>query len=241
MNVDVTVVLNCHNEGRLVHATVRSIEAAIFEAEKVGLNIEWIVAQDKPSTDLLDYFKLQRPAKATLAAFDFGDPGLARNASAEMAQGKYVTFIDGDDLISSNWISGAHHFLTNFPKKCVVRSEWKIYFEGLNLFIRNIDQESLEFSLPVLMEFCDWNSLSFAERSTYLEVPFQKTDRLNGFGFEDNTWSCDTVAAGYVNKVLPRTIHAIRIKSWKTSQHATNLTANCVALPSKLFNFAWQS
>jgi glycosyltransferase involved in cell wall biosynthesis len=240
MSIDVTIILNCHDEGRLVHATVRSIQAAIAEAEKANLQVEWLVAQDNPSKDLLHYFDQHKLSTARFVVLNCEDPGLARNAAIAIAQGKYVTLIDGDDLISSNWIAAAHHFSTNFPKRSIVRSEWKIYFEGLDLYIRNIDQESLEFSLPVLLEYCDWNSLAFAERETYLQIPFQATDRVNGFGFEDNTWSCDTVAAGFVNKVLPRTIHGIRVKTWKPSQHAMNLSDSRLALPSKLFDLAFQ-
>jgi glycosyltransferase involved in cell wall biosynthesis len=240
MATDITVVLNCHNEGRLVHATVQSIQNAILEAETVGLKVDWLIAQDSPSEDLLEYFDQAKILRAQMLRLSCSDPGLARNAAVAAAQSKYITFIDGDDLISSNWLAAAHHFSENFPKRSIVRSEWKIYFEGMNLYIRNIDQESLEFSLPVLLEYCDWNSLAFAERETYLAVPFLKTDRINGFGFEDNTWSCDTVAAGFVNKVLPGTIHAIRVKTWKKSQHASNVADSRLALPSKLFQIVYQ-
>jgi glycosyltransferase involved in cell wall biosynthesis len=241
MAADITVVLNCHNEGRLVHATVRSVAAAIEKAESVGLEVEWLIVQDNASPDLLSYFDTNLPPAAKVMQVSLGDPGLARNAAAQAATGKYLTFVDGDDLFSSDWLARAHHFVQHFPKKCVVRSEWKIYFEGDNLFIRNVDQESLDFSLGTFMEHCDWNSFAFAERETYLRIPFQATDRVNGFGFEDNAWSCEIVAAGILNKVLPGTIHAIRIKTWKSSQNAGSLAEGCMVLPNSLFNVAYQN
>jgi glycosyltransferase involved in cell wall biosynthesis len=241
MDSDITVILNCHSEGRLTHATTQSISAAIERAESAGLKVEWLIVQDNASPDLKQYFDRYLPAKAQLLPVSCGDPGIARNLAAQAARGKYLTYIDGDDLFSSNWLVGAHHFITHYPRKCVVRTEWKIYFEGDNLFIRNTDQESLGFSIGTLLEFCDWNPVAFAERETFLSVPYKKTDHQNGFGFEDNTWACDIIAAGFVNKVLPGTIHALRVKTWKVSQQATNVANGCLAIPSSLYDMAYQS
>jgi hypothetical protein len=118
--------------------------------------------------------------------------------------------------------------------------ELRVTFEKETFFTRNVDQESAEFCRDSLMEHNYWNPSAFALRQTYLEHPFCALDLENGLGYEDWYWNCETVAAGYVHKVVPETIHGLRYKSWKGSLTVKTVSQNCVLTPNSLFALAYQ-
>ena len=55
-DIDISVIVTAHNEGRLVHQTMRSILQAIDKAENTGIMCEIIAVLDKPTSETLQYF-----------------------------------------------------------------------------------------------------------------------------------------------------------------------------------------
>lgn len=240
MKPDISVIVVAHAEGRLIHATVQSVESAIARAHRDGLAIEWLFVLDRPTEDLVKYLHDRQPLRSSVIELNCGDLGLARNAGAQATQGKYISFIDGDDIWGSNWLVAAFEFAKRFENRCVLHPELRVTFEKETFFTRNVDQESAEFCRDSLMEHNYWNPSAFALRQTYLQHPFCALDLENGLGYEDWYWNCETVAAGYVHKVVPETIHGLRYKSWKGSLTVKTVSQNCVLTPNSLFALAYQ-
>ncbi len=48
--------------------------------------------------------KFVRHRRVRLVENCFRDPGKSRNCITQMAKGEYIVFVDGDDLISPNYI-----------------------------------------------------------------------------------------------------------------------------------------
>ena len=101
---DLTAVITTHNEGLVAHKTMRSVLSAIEEVKKAGYSYEIIVHIDNGDEETKKYFKRYEGRKdIRIIENKFGDAGPSRNFAATKARGKYVAFLDGDDLISANW------------------------------------------------------------------------------------------------------------------------------------------
>jgi len=231
---DVSLIINAHKEGRLLHPTMKSAMAAVSCAQANNLNIELIVVVDTPDPETRDFCKTRLPEQTRLIEVAHRDPGLARNAGVFAASGSYIAFLDGDDLIGENWLHRAYEQIVAEQKQVVLHPNYVIYFEGDNAVWKLIDQDSLTFE-TTLLEHNLWPSASMGRRDTFLDVPFRATDLKNGFGYEDWLFNCDSIARGIIHRTVADTVLCIRKKSNAASQNAQAIGNNCVIAESELF------
>src|SRR4051812_29805995 len=102
---DVSVAINLHAEGRLAHATARSVKRAIDAAQVVGLSVEVMAVLDNPDSATVDYVDRVLPGVLSglplrVLRVENGDAGLSRNDAANAARSPLIAFIDGDNLMS---------------------------------------------------------------------------------------------------------------------------------------------
>ena len=96
MNPLVSIIMPCYQNGPTVEASVRSVQAQTFE--------QWeLIAVDDGSTDdtgaRLDALAAQERRMRVLHTRN-GGVSAARNAGMEMARGKWLFFLDADDLLT---------------------------------------------------------------------------------------------------------------------------------------------
>ena len=102
--IDLTAAITVHDEGLVAHKTMRSVFEALNKLKEVGYTYEIIVHIDKGDEATVKYFERYKDNKnIRIFKNNFGDTGPSRNFVVENALGKYVAFLDGDDLISGNW------------------------------------------------------------------------------------------------------------------------------------------
>jgi glycosyltransferase involved in cell wall biosynthesis len=170
--VDVSVVVTAHREGRLLHRTLRSVWRSLGRASARDISAELIIVVDKPDDATLEYLETVH-GRAVVEHTQFGDPGQARNHGARIAAGRYVAFLDGDDLMGSDWISGAFHYAESIREECVYYPEYVIQFEGVNAFLHRPGTTDPGFRATSLLEANCWNSVHFlAPRALLLSYPF---------------------------------------------------------------------
>jgi hypothetical protein len=237
---DVTVIINCNSEGRLLHPTMKSVGEAVSCAEANGITVEWLIAANNPTSDLKSYLAENAPESALITELDESHLGAARNQSIELANGKWIALVDGAHLWSENWLISAIR-KADLSDKSIMHAEVKVFFEKEVFFARNVDQESTEFSTEALFEHNYWNASSFALKSTYQKVPFICDSREARPEFIDWHWSCETVAAGMLHKVVPETIHAIRLDTWKTSNPAVPDIKHSGTIATSLFDMGFKT
>jgi hypothetical protein len=164
---------------------------------------------------------------------DFGDLGLARNHGARVATGEFLCFLDGDDLMSSNWLVDAYD-VARRHERAIVHPRFNIIFGcGEDHIYEHIPSTHADFDKRRLVFANYWLSPSFSRRTTYLEVPYSKNELEGGFGFEDWKWNCDTIHAGYQHLVAENSIHLIRRR--QSSLRLRSLAARCLMTPSPRF------
>lgn len=233
---DISCVLTVHAEGLLLHHTVRAVDRAARYAEERGLSIEVIVVMDRATPDTRLYINTSSilGARTRLISTDFGDPGLARNTAIEGARGDKVAILDGDDLISENWLHRAHEVSQTDPRY-VVHPELEVFFDRETLLRRVPDQRAKDFDGSNLVIENYWSALSLARREAFQQAPYVETPQGSGFGYEDWHWNCEVMAMGWIHTVAAGTSHFIR-KKQSGSRNAAGAERNLLVRHSSLFD-----
>jgi glycosyltransferase involved in cell wall biosynthesis len=241
MAIDISVITNCHNEGELLSSTIGSLSIAIKNAKRAELKVEWIFVFDNIDEITQSTFQNCAPESVKICNTEFGDPGLARNAGIEASGGKFITLIDGDDLVSPNWLVEAHDLaIKQANDRVIFHPGSYIYFGETNLMRVACNSDNPNLSYTAMFEQIVWLITSFGRREIYLQYPFQQCDLDNGLAYEDTQWYCNTIAAGIRHILVPNTFFCYRVKSKDKSRNEISKAASCIMGPSKLFALPFQ-
>jgi glycosyltransferase involved in cell wall biosynthesis len=213
MTKDISCVLALHAEGVIAHKTLKSITRATECAQQFGLSVEFVIVLDQATRETRHYLEtspIVGPVSKVITA-DFGDLGLTRNWGIENSDGEYVAILDGDDLISENWLLRAHQ-LNRVDDRYIIHPEVSVVFDQKTLLMYHPDQRRLDFDEENIIVENYWTSLCFSRRETFLQIPYVGTPKSSGFGYEDWHWNCEVMARGFIHTVAPGTAHFIRAK-----------------------------
>jgi glycosyltransferase involved in cell wall biosynthesis len=210
---DVTVIVTAHREGPLAADSLRSAEAAVKMAAKQGISTEVIAILDRCDQLTMDVFRQScSTCNVGIHSVDYGDPGLSRNHGVQAARGRFIAFLDADDLWSPNWIAAAFQAAKRDSRDIVWHPEFNIYFGDQPYRFRHVDMEDPEFDIKSLFVSNYWTALSFAPRELLQRVPYPRLEVEAGFGFEDWRWNHIVIDHGAIHKVVRDSAHAIRQK-----------------------------
>lgn len=88
-------------------------------------NVEWIIIDDGCLETELDKFN----AKVIHLEENSGCAGIPRNAGLDIAQGKYITFVDSDDLVSNDFVEKILDKIEHEDFDYCFMSWWSKYFK----------------------------------------------------------------------------------------------------------------
>ncbi|GAB2984708.1 glycosyltransferase [Nocardioides montaniterrae] len=208
-DVDLTVVVTAHNETVVSGPTMRAADIAIEAARARGYVVEAVIALDKATPATTAYF--------TQSCFDHwerweyaeGDLGRVRNALLPRTRGRFIAFLDADDVFSENWLADGVATLDAAERegrRLIAHPELNVLFDGANSVLVNIDQRSRLFT-PYYTYFRNYHdSLCLTPRQAHLDLPYVSRDIPNGLSFQDWHFSIETMAAGWEHVVVPDTI-----------------------------------
>lgn len=232
---DISAVMTCHSEGVLVGPSLKSFFQAIQHARHHGLIVEPIIVLDRPTEATERQFS-RTIEDASIIRTNEGDPGQARNAAVKVASGEYVSFLDGDDLWSDNWLYEAHRFCASNPTNIIAHSEFNVVFGMVRAIWWHIDSTDSSFKLDHLRFGNCWDAMSFAKRDIYRNYPFKKNQISTGFGHEDWHWNCVTLDAGIQHRPVEGTIHFKRRR--KGSQMALCDANQAMVWPNPISSYS---
>lgn len=210
---DVSVVINAHREGLIAAPTLKSLHRAKLYAQAEGYAVETIICLDKCDDLTRQVVQAGADADATILEVEFGDLGLSRNYAVDNAKGRYISFLDADDLFGQNWLALAVKAADRESRATIWHPDVNLYF-GLEPHIfRHIDMDDEAFDPMSLIAGNPWTALCFGERRVFEAFPYPATDLSLGVGYEDWGWNRRVIARGYVHKTVKGTAHAIRQKA----------------------------
>ena len=141
-NVDVSVIIPCHNYARFLPDAVGSVVRQTFRRWEI------VVVDDGSSDDSIDV------ARGLMARYPdhrirlFGQPNrgpaAARNAGARFAAGAYLLFLDADDMLAPTLLERTTAILRERPAVAFV-------YTGMRLFDQDDHQwPSVPYDMPTL-------------------------------------------------------------------------------------------
>lgn len=233
-SADISVLVTAHNEAHLAGPSLQSAERAIAAAEAGGLTVERLVGLDAPTFETAQFFAQPDIVRNwRVEHYDFRDPYVLRNRLVRQSSGKWLAWLDGDDLISENWLIAAVRFLQKRPADSLEIAHpelnW-IFDEDANVFSL-IDQLDPLYSKAYLYFNNYWDMMCICPRSFALRVPYQARKPDLGYGYEDWHWNLEVMRFGAVHRVIPDTVVAKR--RWGRSVSRQNAEIRAVCRPSE--------
>lgn len=247
----VSVIITAHAEK--AHWLRRAIKSVTTQQD--APDFELILILDKPTNEVVN----EAGDAARQGACDFvtvfhGDLGESRNEGVRRARGKYIAFLDGDDLFGSRWLRQAYEYArmlenelakkdveaaehgaqTLIAESFVLHPEYNIFFGAQNFMHRHIGDDSPEFDAKDLVQFNAWSALAFAPSSVFQRFPYARA--ANGCGYEDYDFNVRTLGAGVAHRCVPGSAHMIRMKLDDSSMATRYVGKNLVIPAMPLFD-----
>jgi hypothetical protein len=203
---------------------MRSADAAVAAARAAGLRVQAIVALDAPTEATRRYFEQPRFDHWERRRLAEGDPGLVRNVVAGEADGRFITFIDGHDLVSENWLvegAKAFHEAEDRGVRAIAHPELNVAFDAARSVVVNVPQSSPLFTTHRLYAAGYYGASCLAPREAHVEVPYAPHDLDGGSGQAGDRFTIETLDAGWEHIVVTDTIifNRIRDESAVTGRH----------------------
>ncbi len=232
-----SIVVTAHDENLILYKTLTSINNSL---KKLSRNeYEIILHIDNGSQFLLNnsrnltkYF----PSTFVIYKNHFADVGLSRNFCANQAKGKYIFFIDADDLISNNFIDEALKKLESTNDDILLHPESCLSFQdkgGFYSLWRMNAGATIEDDIYVMFERNLWISSVIGKREIFIEHPYKAT--ANGFGHEDYMFNMETLAANIRHDIVPQTMYFYRQKNNSLLRLSEN--SHVIQPKTNLFDF----
>lgn len=209
MSTDLTVVVTAHDETVVSGPTMRAADLAVATARDAGVSVQPVIALDRATPETSAYFQQDRFAHWERRVFDEGDLGRVRNAIVPDTAGRFIAFLDADDLFSENWLFegvAALRAAEEAGDRAIVHPELNIVFDGTRAVLVNIPQDSPLFTPYYLYVRHYYDSLCLAPRDAHLEIPYVSRDVPNGLSFQDFQFTIETMAAGWRHDVARDTV-----------------------------------
>lgn len=207
--LDLTVAVTAHNETLIAGPCMLSADSAIHEVEKCGFSVERLVGLDIPTDECRTFFNQSKLDHWSKVELEMGDPFKSRNALVERGRGKWIAFIDADDLVSENWLAKAIMRLARAEmdgEKIIVHPELNWIFEGAESVFTKQSMDDPLF-LPHYLYFANYyDMMAMAPRKVALEIPYAPRDLRSGFGYQDWQWNIETIDAGWRHVTVKDTV-----------------------------------
>jgi hypothetical protein len=208
-DTDLSLVMTAHDETVGAGPTVRSADLAVATARERSYSVETILALDNATPATSDYFHQPRFDHWQRWELDERDLGRARNAIVPQTKGRYIAFLDADDLFSENWLAegiAALDAAAEQGERAIAHPELNVVFDGHKAVRQNIDSSSSLFSPHLLYVRNCYDSLCMSPREAHLAVPYVPRDIPNGLSYQDWQFAIETLSRGWRHLVVQDTI-----------------------------------
>lgn len=220
--IDISIIVTCHSEGVVLHKTLLSVYRSLSSLSS-DIIYEIIVHADNPTQNTKDYLDRLPNKFSNIKVFtnSFKDPGASRNFCINISNGRYIALIDGDDLMSKNWLPNAYKELENHTYgEFIAHSAMTIEFGAINSIVQKYGEIDKVTDSLLNIWSARWNAVIFAPANILKKIGYPAN--RPGYGYEDWLISCDFISMNIHNIVIPETIIFVRRKQldsvWNTQR-----------------------
>lgn len=235
--VEFSVIITFHNEGYIAHKTMQNVFELIEPFKQDNIPLEIIIHIDNGDQATIDYLsRYEKHPNARIFQNHFGNPADSRNFATSHARGKYVALLDGDDLVSKNWLIDGYHMLKESePTQLILHTETDITFGANELEPRvwvMSDSRSDDEDRASMFTRNRWSAGTILPREVALQFPYRSA--THGYGYEDWVFNMDTRNAGIIHKVVPKSVKFYRLHD--NSTYSTHSQSHVVTAYSYMFS-----
>lgn len=208
-NTDLTLIVTAHDETLVCGPTMEAADVAVGAARAAGYTVQTIVALDRATEATTAYFHQSHFDHWERWTMHEGDLGRVRNVLMPQTSGRFIAFLDADDLFSENWLAdGLDTMIAAEDRgdRVIAHPEVNIIFDGGRYLWHNLDQDSPLFTPYYLYVRNCYDSLCLAPREAHLAVPYVTRDVPHGLSFQDWQFAVETMSRGWKHVVVPDTI-----------------------------------
>lgn len=209
----VTVIIPIHNEEDRLTDAVNSVLSQSYSAHQ-------IILIDDRSTDtsaaIAENLEKENPSILFTRSTRNSGPGGARNAGLELASGRLITYLDGDDLMAPDRISQFANYLVENSKCDMVIGE-------------DILEITENIELPASLQF-----RKHGHRNPYTMSMMHWSDLLDTVGGFDEQYACGEDSDFIVRtKAAGKQVDLINVVGTIRRIHGANLTYRHAELPTR--------
>lgn len=204
---DISIIVTLHSEGIIAHKTILSLLENITNLPK-DASYEIIISADNPTTETVDYLaRYEGDDRFKVLQVSFGDPSQNRNNAIKQSSRHYIMLIDGDDMISPNFLQKAYSIAKTRKEPVLVHPEAHLQFgiEETNCVLWMMEDSFSKEEDALIMSYWNrWTNVQFGRREIFEQHPFAQTG--DGYGYEDFHFNSETRSSGISHKVAPETV-----------------------------------
>jgi hypothetical protein len=231
---DVSVVATVHDETIVCGPTMDAAEAAVAAARRAGHTVQTVIALDRPTEATTEYFAQPAFDHWERWEMDEGDLGRLRNRVVPRTEGRYIAFLDADDLFSENWLAEGVTLLKRAEEegdKVIAHPELNVIFDGGLALNQLVDQDSPLFTPHFLYVRNAYDSLCLTPREAHAEVSYVHRDIPSGLSYQDWQFAIETMARGWRHVVVRDTIIFKRRRDFSLMVESGNRRSMVRSLP----------
>lgn len=235
MAIDLTVILNAHNEDSYITRTLISIEEAAVFAANLGIALELVIVLDRPTPKICEIAAKTQPMgfkRKQVIQVDNGSLGLSRNDGAAVASGEWLFLQDADDLISYNGLAGLFFSAQRHGPRSLHVCDTLVAF-GLDAHVASYFDSDVITPIP-FVDSHPFVSRICCHHSLIAQQPFIDLRLTRGYAYEDWFFNSEALAKGYTFHSAPETIFFYRQRANGLLRQANIISARQIP-PSKLF------
>ena len=204
--LDISVILNVHNEARFIARTIRSLSEAAEFAHFEGIRTELIVVLDCADERTRQAVQRTRATgfhKVQVIECENRSLGLSRNTGCDVANGEYLCPQDADDLVSFNYFVEIFALAKRRGRETILFPEWLVGFGASTWISRHENAARAQFLMADQHAF---NSRAFFHRSVYEKQKYEHPDHTRGHAYEDYLFNSTAIANGFELDYCPEIV-----------------------------------
>ena len=197
-DIDVSIVLTVHREGKYLARTLTSLSDAAAFARAQGILVELVAVQDRA-----DHATTEVLRGADLSAFelihsidvDNGSVSRSRNDGCAVATGTYIDVMDGDDLLCHSHVARSFVEARRQGRATILVPKFVFGFGSRYYTVEYFNQDELPAAVTVKCPLYTANI--FAHHSLFADNKYTDLPLSQGYAYEDWHFNCNAMALGY--------------------------------------------
>ncbi|BBD54714.1 glycosyltransferase [Planktothrix agardhii] len=229
----ISVVIPVYNGAKTIQQTINSVLNQTFK------DWELIIIDDGSQDSTVKIIREIEDSRIRIFSYDNGGLSLSRNRGIHHAQGEYITFLDADDLWTSDKLEAQFQALEEHPEAAVAYS-WTDYIDQSSQFLhsgRHITMNGDVYQHLLVNNFLENGSNPLIRK--------QALNQVGGFDSSINSvadwdmWVRLAALYQFVAVPLPQILY--RVSTHSMSSQIKNQERECLKVIEKAFEQAPES